>query len=146
MAGDSPGAHALYKGDTKMATVEQIAEQLDKLSLLEAAQLSKLLQEKWGVSAAAPMAVAAVPGAAGGGAAGAAAVEEKTEFDVILGAAGEKKIQVIKVVRELTGLGLKEAKDLVDGAPKAVKEKVTKAEAEDMKKKLEEQGATVSVK
>jgi large subunit ribosomal protein L7/L12 len=129
-----------------MATVEQIAEQLDKLSLLEAAQLSKLLQEKWGVSAAAPMAVAAVPGAAGGGAAGAAAVEEKTEFDVILGAAGEKKIQVIKVVRELTGLGLKEAKDLVDGAPKAVKEKVTKAEAEDMKKKLEEQGATVSVK
>ena len=129
-----------------MATVEQIAEQLDKLSLLEAAQLSKLLQEKWGVSAAAPMAVAAVPGAAGGGAAGAAAVEEKTEFDVILGAAGEKKIQVIKVVRELTGLGLKEAKDLGDGAPKAVKEKVTKAEAEDMKKKLEEQGATVSVK
>jgi large subunit ribosomal protein L7/L12 len=129
-----------------MATVEQIAEQLDKLSLLEAAQLSKLLQEKWGVSAAAPMAVAAVPGAAGGGAAGAAAVEEKTEFDVVLGAAGEKKIQVIKVVRELTGLGLKEAKDLVDGAPKAVKEKVTKAEAEDMKKKLEEQGATVSVK
>ena len=129
-----------------MATVEEIAEQLDKLSLLEAAQLSKLLQEKWGVSAAAPMAVAAVPGAAGGGAAGAAAVEEKTEFDVVLGAAGEKKIQVIKVVRELTGLGLKEAKDLVDGAPKAVKEKVTKAEAEDMKKKLEEQGATVSVK
>src|SRR5437773_6675629 len=131
--------------ETSMATVEQIAEQLDKLSLLEAAQLSKLLQEKWGVSAAAPMAVAAVAGAAGGGAA-AAAVEEKTEFDVILGAAGEKKIQVIKVVRELTGLGLKEAKDLVDGAPKAVKEKVTKAEAEDMKKKLEEQGATVQVK
>jgi len=129
-----------------MATVEQIAEQLDKLTLLEAAQLSKLLQEKWGVSAAAPMAVAAVPGAAGGGAAGAAAVEEKTEFDVILGAAGEKKIQVIKVVRELTGLGLKEAKDLVDGAPKPVKERVTKAEADDMKKKLEEQGATVSVK
>ena len=129
-----------------MATVEEIAEQLDKLTLLEAAQLSKLLQEKWGVSAAAPMAVAAVPGAAGGGAAGAAAAEEKTEFDVILGAAGEKKIQVIKVVRELTGLGLKEAKDLVDGAPKPVKERVTKAEAEDMKKKLEEQGATVSVK
>ena len=126
-------------------TVEQIAEQLDKLTLLEAAQLSKVLQEKWGVSAAAPMAVAAVAGAAGGGAA-AAATEEKTEFDVILGAAGEKKIQVIKVVRELTGLGLKEAKDLVDGAPKPVKEKVTKAEAEEMKKKLEEQGATVSVK
>jgi large subunit ribosomal protein L7/L12 len=128
-----------------MATVEEIAEQLNKLTLLEASQLSKLLQEKWGVSAAAPMAVAAMPGAAGGGAA-AAAVEEKTEFDVILGAAGEKKIQVIKVVRELTGLGLKEAKDLVDGAPKPVKEKVTKAEAEDMKKKLEEQGGTVQVK
>jgi large subunit ribosomal protein L7/L12 len=132
--------------EISMATVEQIAEQLDKLTLLEAAQLSKLLQEKWGVSAAAPMAVAAVPGAAGGAAAGAAAAEEKTEFDVILGAAGEKKIQVIKVVRELTGLGLKEAKDLVDGAPKPVKERVTKAEADDMKKKLEEQGATVSVK
>jgi large subunit ribosomal protein L7/L12 len=128
-----------------MATVEEIAEQLNKLTLLEASQLSKLLQEKWGVSAAAPMAVAAMPGAAGGGAA-AAAVEEKTEFDVILGAAGEKKIQVIKVVRELTGLGLKEAKDLVDGAPKPVKEHVTKAEADDMRKKLEEQGATVSIK
>ena len=127
-------------------TVDQIVEELNKLTLLEAAQLSKRLQEQWGVSAAAPMAVAAVAGAAGGGAAGAAAVEEKTEFDVILGAAGEKKIQVIKVVRELTGLGLKEAKDLVDGAPKPVKEKVTKAEAEEMKKKLEEQGATVSVK
>ncbi len=98
------------------------------------------------MSAAAPMAVAAVPGAAGGAAAGAAAAEEKTEFDLILMAAGEKKIQVIKVVRELTGLGLKEAKDLVDGAPKPVKERVTKAEADDMKKKLEEQGATVSVK
>ena len=129
-----------------MATVEEIAEQLDKLTLLEAAQLSKLLQEKWGVSAAAPMAVAAMPGAGGGAAAGAAAAEEKTEFDVILSAAGDKKIQVIKVVRELTGLGLKEAKDLVDGAPKPVKEKVSKAEAEDMKKKLEEQGAAVQVK
>jgi large subunit ribosomal protein L7/L12 len=129
-----------------MATVDEIAEMLDKLTLLEAAQLSKQLQEKWGVSAAAPMAVAAVAGAAGGGAAGAAAVEEKTEFDLILNAAGEKKIQVIKVVRELTGLGLKEAKDLVDGAPKPVKERVTKAEADDMKKKLEEQGASVSIK
>ncbi len=126
-----------------MAIVEEIAEQLGKLTLLEAAQLSKLLQEQWGVSAAAPVAVAAVPGAAG---APAAAAEEQTEFDVVLQAAGEKKIQVIKVVRELTALGLKEAKDLVDGAPKAVKEKVTKAEAEDMKKKLEEQGATVQVK
>ena len=127
-----------------MANVDQIAEELDKLTLLEASQLSKLLQEKWGVSAAAPMAVAAMPGAPGGG--GAAAAEEKTEFDVMLMAAGEKKIQVIKVVRELTGLGLKEAKDLVDGAPKAVKEKVTKAESEDMKKKLEEQGGTVQVR
>ena len=116
-----------------MATVEEIAEQLDKLTLLEAAQLSKMLQEKWGVSAAAPVAAAA-------------AAEEQTEFDVILSAAGEKKIQVIKVVRELTGLGLKEAKDLVDGAPKAVKEKITKAEAEDVRKKLEEQGAIVQVK
>jgi large subunit ribosomal protein L7/L12 len=130
-----------------MANVEQIAEELEKLTLLEAAQLSKLLQEKWGVSAAAPMAVAAMPGAAGAAAGGgAAAVEEKTEFDVVLMGAGEKKIQVIKVVRELTGLGLKEAKDLVDGAPKPVKEKIAKAEAEDMKKKLEEQGATVQVK
>src|ERR671922_2106566 len=127
-------------------TIEQIAEELDKLTLLEAAQLSKLLQEKWGVSAAAPVAVAAVPGAAGAAAGGGAATEEKTEFDVILSAAGDKKIQVIKVVRELTGLGLKEAKDLVDGAPKPVKEKVTKAEADDMKKKLEEVGATVEVK
>jgi large subunit ribosomal protein L7/L12 len=129
-----------------MANVEQIAEELDKLTLLEAAQLSKMLQEKWGVSAAAPMAVAAMPGAAAAGGGGAAATEEKTEFDVMLMAAGEKKIQVIKVVRELTGLGLKEAKDLVDGAPKAVKEKIAKTEAEEMKKKLEEQGATVQVK
>jgi large subunit ribosomal protein L7/L12 len=129
-----------------MPTIEEIADQLDKLSLLDAAKLSKLLQERWGVSAAAPVAVAAVPGAAGAGAGAAAPAEEKTEFDVVLSAAGEKKIQVIKVVRELTGLGLKEAKDLVDGAPKPVKEKVTKAEAEDMKKKLEEQGATVQVK
>ena len=125
------------------ANIEEIAEKLDTLTLLEAAQLSKLLQEKWGVSAA--VAVAAAAPAAGGAAAGAAA-EEQTEFDLILNAAGEKKIQVIKVVRELTGLGLKEAKDLVDGAPKAVKEKVTKAEAGDMKKKLEEVGATVEVK
>ena len=126
-------------------TVEQIAEELDNLSLLQAAQLSKMLQEKWGVSAAAPVAAAAAAGA-GGAAGGGVAIEEKTEFDVVLSAAGEKKIQVIKVVRELTGLGLKEAKDLVDGAPKAVKEKVTKAEAEDMRKKLEEQGAQVQVK
>jgi len=125
-----------------MATVEEIAEQLNQLTLREAAQLSKLLQEQWGVTAAAPAAMA-MPGAPG---VAAPAVEEQTEFDVILSAAGDKKIQVIKVVRELTGLGLKEAKDLVDGAPKAVKEKVTKTEAEDMKKKLEEQGAAVQVK
>jgi len=111
--------------------------------LLEAAQLSKRLQEKWGVSAAVAMAAPA-PGAAAG--AGAAAAEEQTEFDVVLSTIGDKKIQVIKVVRELTGLGLKEAKDLVDGAPKPVKEKVSKAEAADMKKKLEEVGATVDVK
>ena len=129
-----------------MANVEQIAEELDKLTLLEAAQLSKMLQEKWGVSAAAPVAVAAMPGAAGAAGGGAAAAEEQTEFDVMLMAAGDKKIQVIKVVRELTGLGLKEAKDLVDGAPKAVKEKIAKTEADEMKKKLEEQGATVQVK
>jgi large subunit ribosomal protein L7/L12 len=129
-----------------MATnIEEIAEKLDSLTLLEASQLSKLLQEKWGVSAAAAVAVAAPAqgGAAGGGA---AATEEKTEFDVILSAAGDKKIQVIKVVRELTGLGLKEAKDLVDGAPKPVKEKIAKNEAADMRKKLEEVGATVEVK
>jgi large subunit ribosomal protein L7/L12 len=128
-----------------MATIEEIAEQLDNLTLLQAAQLSKLLQEKWGVSAAAPMAMAAMPGA-GGGAAAAAVEEEKTEFDLILLGAGEKKIQVIKVVRELTGLGLKEAKAVVDEAPKPVKEKVSKAEAEDMKKKLEEVGASVEIK
>jgi len=128
-----------------MATnIEEIAEKLDTLTLLEASQLSKLLQEKWGVSAAAAVAAPAAGGATA--AAGAAATEEQTEFDVVLMAAGEKKIQVIKVVRELTSLGLKEAKDLVDGAPKPVKEKVAKAEAADMKKKLEEVGATVEVK
>ena len=128
-----------------MATnIEEIAEKLDTLTLLEASQLSKLLQEKWGVSAAAAVAAPAAGGAAAGG--GAAATEEQTEFDVVLTAAGDKKIQVIKVVRELTSLGLKEAKDLVDGAPKAVKEKVSKTEAGDMKKKLEEVGATVEVK
>jgi large subunit ribosomal protein L7/L12 len=130
-----------------MSKVEQIADQLDSLTLLEAAQLSKLLQEKWGVSAAAPVAVAAMPGTAGApGGAAAPVEEEKTEFDVVLTGAGDKKIQVIKVVRELTGLGLKEAKAVVDEAPKPVKEKVSKAEAEDMKKKLEEVGASVEVK
>jgi large subunit ribosomal protein L7/L12 len=130
-----------------MTKVEQMAEQLDQFTLLEAAQLSKLLQEKWGVSAAAPVAVAAMPGMAGApGAAAPAAEEEKTEFDLVLMMVGEKKIQVIKVVRELTGLGLKEAKAVVDEAPKPVKEKVSKAEAEDMRKKLEEVGATVEIK
>ena len=129
-----------------MTKVEQVAEQLDHLTLLEAAQLSKLLQEKWGVSAAAPMAVAAMPGMAGPGGAAPVAEEEKTEFDVVLTAAGDKKIQVIKVVRELTGLGLKEAKAVVDEAPKPVKEKVSKTEADDMKKKLEEVGAAVEIK
>jgi large subunit ribosomal protein L7/L12 len=129
-----------------MSKVEQIASELDQLTLLEAAQLSKLLQEKWGVSAAAPVAMAAMPGAAAGGGAAAPVEEEQTEFDVILVGAGEKKIQVIKVVRELTGLGLKEAKAVADEAPKPVKEKVSRAEADDMKKKLEEVGATVEIK
>ena len=124
------------------ANIEEIVEKLDSLTLLEASQLSKVLQEKWGVSAAAAVAVAAP--AAGGGAA--AAVEEQTEFDVVLMAAGEKKIQVIKVVRAITGLGLKEAKDLVDNAPKPIKEKVAKAEALDIKAKIEEAGGNVDVK
>jgi large subunit ribosomal protein L7/L12 len=128
-----------------MATdIEEIAAKLDSLTLLEAAQLSKLLQEKWGVSAA-PAVVTAAAAAPGAGAA-APAAEEKTEFDVVLSAVGAQKIQVIKIVRELTGLGLKEAKDLVDGAPKPVKEKIGKAEAAEMKKKLEDVGATVEVK
>ncbi len=126
-----------------MADLQKLVEELRALTLLEAAELTKMLEEKWGVSAAA-MAVAAAP-AAGAGAA-APAVEEQTEFSVVLNAAGEKKIQVIKVVRELTSLGLKEAKDLVEGAPKAVKEGVSKEEAETVKKKLEEVGATVEIK
>jgi len=126
-----------------MADIEKIADDLSALTVLEAAELSKLLEEKWGVSAAAPVAVAA--GAPAGGDAGAAA-EEKTEFDVILAAAGDKKINVIKEVRTITGLGLKEAKDLVEGAPKPVKEGVTKEEADEMKGKLEEAGATVELK
>ena len=127
-----------------MANLEKLVEDLSSLTVIEAAELSKLLEEKWGVSAAAPVAVAAV----GGGAAPAAAepVEEKTEFDVILVAVGDKKINVIKEVRAVTGLGLKEAKDLVEAAPKLVKEGLKKEEAEQLKKKLEEQGATVEVK
>jgi len=126
-----------------MADLAKLVDDLSSLTVLEAAELAKMLEDKWGVSAAAAVAVAAGP--AGGGAA-APAAEEKTEFDVVLMAAGEKKIQVIKVVRELTGLGLKEAKDLVDGAPKTVKEGVTKDEAEAMRAKLTEQGATVDLK
>lgn len=124
-----------------MADLEKLVEELSGLTVLEAAELSKLLEEKWGVSAAAPVAVAA---AAGGAAAEAA--EEKDEFDVILADAGAKKINVIKEVRAITGLGLKEAKDLVEGAPKPVKEGVAKDEAEELKKKLEAAGAKVELK
>jgi len=127
-----------------MANIEEIFETLSALTVMEAAELSKALEEKWGVSAAAPVAVAAAPGAAGGDAGGAA--EEKDEFDVILAAAGEKKINVIKEVRTITGLGLKEAKELVESAPKPVKEGAKKDEAEEIKKKLEEAGATVELK
>jgi large subunit ribosomal protein L7/L12 len=126
-----------------MSKLEKIAEDLSNLTVLEAAELSKLLEEKWGVSAAAPVAVAAV---AAGGAAAAAPVEEQTEFSVILANAGDKKINVIKEVRAVTGLGLKEAKDLVEGAPKEVKGGVSKQEAADIKKKLEEAGAKVEIK
>jgi len=127
-----------------MADLQKLVEELSSLTLLEAAELSKLLEAKWGVSAAA-VAVAAVPGAAAAGGA-APAAEEQTEFDAILTTVGEKKIQVIKVVRELTSLGLKEAKDLVEGAPKPVKQGVSKDEAEAVKKKMEEVGATVEIK
>jgi len=123
--------------------IDQVLDLIANMSVLELSELKKKYEEKFGVTAAAPMMMAAMPGAGG---AAAAAVEEQTEFDVVLTAAGEKKIQVIKVVRELTGLGLKEAKDLVDGAPKTVKEKMTKAEAQEIKAKLEEQGATVEIK
>ena len=127
-----------------MADLEKLVDDLSNLTVLEAADLAKLLEDKWGVSAAAaPMAMMA---AAGGDAGGAAAAEEKDEFDVILAAAGDKKINVIKEVRAITGLGLKEAKDLVEAAPKPVKEGVNKAEADELKKKLEDVGATVELK
>jgi large subunit ribosomal protein L7/L12 len=131
-----------------MANIEQIAEDLSSLTVLEAAQLSKMLEEKWGVSAAAaPVAVAAAPAAgAAPGAAGAEPAEEQTEFDVILATVGDKKINVIKEVRTITGLGLKEAKELVEAAPKPLKEAIKKEEAEELKKKLEEVGATVEIK
>ena len=125
-----------------MADLEAIAESLSSLSVMEAANLVKMLEEKWGVSAAAPVAVAAAGPAAGA----AEAAEEKTEFDVVLTEVGAKKINVIKAVREVTSLGLKEAKDLVDGAPKPIKEAVTKEEAEEIKKKFEEQGAKIEIK
>ena len=123
-----------------MANLDKIVDDLSSLTVMEAAELSKLLEEKWGVSAAAPVAVAAGPAAAG------EAAEVKTEFDVILSAAGDKKINVIKEVRAITALGLKEAKELVESAPKAVKEGVNKDEAEELKKKLEEAGASVEIK
>src|SRR5499425_3121771 len=126
-----------------MSKLEKLVDDLSSLTVLEAAQLSKLLEEKWGVSAAAPVAVAA---AGGGGGAAAAPAEEKTDFDVILTAAGDKKINVIKEVRAITGLGLKEAKDLVEGAPKEVKADVSKDEAEKIKKQLEDAGAKVELK
>jgi len=125
-----------------MANLDQIVEDLSSLTVMEAAELSKMLEEKWGVSAAAPVAVAA----AGGAAAGGEAAEEKTEFDVMLASIGDKKINVIKEVRAITGLGLKEAKDMVESAPAAVKEGVSKDEAEDIKKKLEDAGASVEIK
>lgn len=128
-----------------MANLDTIVEELSKLSVLEAAELAKKLEEKWGVSAAAPVAVAVAPGVAGG-APGAAAAAEKTEFTVVLVNAGEKKINVIKEVRAITSLGLKEAKDLVEGAPKTVKDGVNKDEAAKIKKQLEDAGATVEVK
>jgi len=123
------------------SNAQNAMEAIERLTLLEMSELVKALEDKFGVTAAAPMAFAAMPGAAA-----AAAVEEKTEFDVVLMGAGAEKIKVIKVVRELTGLGLKEAKDLVEGAPKPVKEGVNKAEAEEVKKKLSEVGATVEIK
>jgi large subunit ribosomal protein L7/L12 len=125
-------------------TKEQVFEFIDNMTVLEVSKFIKEFEERYGVTAAAPVALAAIPGAAAGAAVPEA--EEKTSFDVILAAAGEKKIQVIKIVRELTGLGLKEAKDLVDGAPKPVKTAVTKEEADSIKAKLEEQGATVELK
>jgi len=128
-----------------MADLQKLVDELSSLTVLEAAELSKLLEEKWGVSAAAPVAVAAAP-AAGGAAAPAAPVEEQTEFTVILAKAGDKKINVIKEVRTITGLGLKEAKDLVEGAPKTVKESVNKDEAAKIKKMLEDAGAAVEIK
>jgi len=125
-----------------MADLAKLVDELSSLTVLEAAELSKMLEEKWGVSAAAPVAVAAAPAA---GAAAAAPVEEKTEFTVVLKAAGDKKINVIKEIRTITGLGLKEAKDLVEGAPKTVKEAVSKDEAAKIKKVLEENGAQVDI-
>lgn len=143
VTGEAPGEREERAVATKLSK-EEIIEAISGLTLLETAELVKALEEKFGVSAAAPAAFAAMPMPGAG--APAAAVEEQTEFDAILKSVGEKKIQVIKVVRELTGLGLKEAKDLVDGAPKPVKEKVSRQEAEAIKAKLEAEGATVAIK
>jgi large subunit ribosomal protein L7/L12 len=143
MADAQPAAAAAAKADKKAEVPEKfkpLVEQLEKMTVLEMSELVKALEDKFGVSAAAPMAVAAAPGA------GAAAAEEKTEFNVELKEAGAQKIQVIKVVREVTGKGLKEAKDLVDGAPKVIKENAKKDEAEEIKKKLEAAGAKVELK
>jgi large subunit ribosomal protein L7/L12 len=128
------------------ATTDKLVEQLGSMTVLELVELKKRLEEEWGVSAAAPVAVAAAPAAGGAAGADGAAAEEKTDFDVVLTAAGDKKIQVIKVVRAVTGLGLKEAKDLVDAAPKAVKEGVAQEEADAVKAQLEEAGASVELK
>src|ERR687884_2176372 len=129
-----------------MANLEQLVTDLSGLTVIEAAELVKMLEQKWGVSAAAPVAAAAAPAAGGGAAAAAKPAEEKTEFTLVLTAAGDKKINVIKEVRAITGLGLKEAKDLVEGAPKTVKEGISKEDAEKIRKVLEENGAAVEIK
>jgi large subunit ribosomal protein L7/L12 len=139
---DPERRNELKKEISEMSSaIDQVLDLIGNMTVLELAELKTKYEEKFGVTAAAPIVMAG-----GGSGGGPAAVEEKTEFDVVLTSAGDKKIQVIKVVRELTGLGLKEAKDLVDGAPKALKEKITKAEADEMKAKLEEQGASIEIK
>ncbi len=147
MTDEKKPAEATEEKETKEVEVpekfKKLVEEIEKMSVLELSELVKILEDKFGVSAAAPMMMGAMPGAAGGEEEGG---DEKSEFDVELSAAGDKKINVIKVVREITGLGLKESKDMVDGAPKVIKEKVAKEEAEEMKKKLEEAGATVELK
>lgn len=143
MADDKKAPEVEAKKEVEIpAKFKAIVEEVEKMSVLDLSELVKVLEDKFGVSASAPVAMATMPGAAGG----AAEAEEKTEFTIELKAAGDKKIQVIKVVREITGKGLKEAKDMVDGAPKVLKESVAKTEAEELKKKLEAAGATVELK